>query len=318
VAGDSVVWTDHENRITEFPLPTDSRPAVTNSLAEAAIYLGSSPDELVLAQDSRFYHFRDGTLTTISDAYDNRLQVLRGYSGRIERLDNGVGRSLFLRYKHGRIVAVEYQIQRAEGPGEFVWRTEQTVVSYAYDDAGRLVSATNAAGESEVYRYDDQHVILERQLAGGASFFWAWERSGKAARCVRHWANFSQMDTRYAWGDDGQVTVHNADGSTEVYVHDSRARLVQRIDPDGAEHFKSYDDKGRLTVEQDPLGAVTAYQYDDAGRLVALFPGDDEPTSYEHDNGFVRVVRRGEAAWKYERNDQGDVTRKIDPDGSVT
>ncbi|MGY2680896.1 DUF6531 domain-containing protein [Pseudomonas tolaasii] len=318
VAGDSVVWTDHENRITEFPLPTVSRPAITNSLAEAAIYLGSSPDELVLAQDSRFYHFRNGALTAISDAYDNRLQVLRGYSGRVERLDNGIGRSLFLRYKHGRIVAVEYQIQRAEGPGEFVWRTEQTVVSYAYDDAGRLVSATNAAGESEVYRYDDQHVILERQLAGGASFFWAWERSGKAARCVRHWASFSQMDTRYAWGDDGQVTVHNADGSTEVYVHDSRARLVQRIDPDGAEHFKSYDDKGRLTVEQDPLGAVTAYQYDDAGRLVALFPGDDEPTSYEHDNGFVRVVRRGEAAWKYERNDQGDVTRKIDPDGSVT
>ncbi|TKJ54733.1 type IV secretion protein Rhs, partial [Pseudomonas sp. CFBP13506] len=96
------------------------------------------------------------------------------------------------------------------------------------------------------------------------------------------------------------------------------ARLVQRIDPDGAQHFKSYDDKGRLTVEQDPLGAVTAYQYDDAGRLVAVFPGDDEPTSYEHDNGFVRVVRRGEAVWKYERNDQGDVTRRTDPDGEVT
>ncbi|MGB3125378.1 MAG: DUF6531 domain-containing protein, partial [Pseudomonas sp.] len=57
VVGDSVVWTDHENRITEFPLPTAARPAITNSLAEAAIYLGSSPDELVLAQASRFYHF---------------------------------------------------------------------------------------------------------------------------------------------------------------------------------------------------------------------------------------------------------------------
>ncbi len=126
------------------------------------------------------------------------------------------------------------------------------------------------------------------------------------------------MDTRYAWGDNGRVTVFNADGSQEVYVHDQRARLVQRVDPDGAEHFKSYDEKGRLTVEQNPLGAVTAYQYDEAGRLVALFPGDDEPTTYEHDNGFVRVVRRGEAVWKYERNDQGDVTRKIDPDGHIT
>ncbi|KMT53021.1 RHS repeat-associated core domain-containing protein [Pseudomonas fildesensis] len=318
VSGDSVVWKDHENRSTTLPLPSSSRPAITNSLAEAAIYLGSLPDELVLAQASRFYHFRDGVLTAISDAYDNRLRIFRDVLGRIERLDNGVGRSLLLRYEFGRIIAVDYQIHRAKGREPYVWVTEQNVVSYAYDDIGRLVSATNAVGESEVYRYDDQHVILERGLAGGASFFWEWERAGKAARCVRHWASFSQMDTRYAWDDNGQVTVFNADSSQEVYVHDQRARLVRRVDPDGAEHFKSYDDKGRLTVEQDPLGAVTAYQYDEAGCLVALFPGDDEPISYEHDNGFVRVVRRGQAVWKYERNDQGDVIRKTDPDGNCT
>ncbi|KAA0953666.1 RHS repeat protein, partial [Pseudomonas sp. ANT_H14] len=318
VIGESVVWTDHENRSTTFALPSVSRPAISNSLAEAAIYLGSSPDELVLAQDSRFYHFRDGLLTSISDAYDNRLRISRDYSGRIQRLDNGVGRGLLLRYDRDHIVAVDYQVQRAEEYQEYVWVTELNVVSYRYDDAWRLIEATNAVGESERYRYDDQQVILERELAGGASFFWEWERSGKAARCMRHWASFSQMNTRYAWDDNGCVTVHNADGSQEVYVHDQRARLVQRIDPDGAEHFKSYDDKGRLTVEQDPLGAVTAYQYDEAGRLVALFPGDDEPTSYEHNNGFVRVVRRGNAVWKYQRNDQGDITRKTDPDGFVT
>ncbi|XVJ50463.1 hypothetical protein ACDZ94_26945, partial (plasmid) [Pseudomonas sp. UBT] len=94
-----------------------------------------------------------------------------------------------MRYEQGRIAAVDYQVHRAKGHEPFEWVTEQNVVS-------------NAVGESEVYRYDDQHVILERQLAGGASFFWAWERAGKAARCVRHWASFSQMDTRYAWDDN--------------------------------------------------------------------------------------------------------------------
>ncbi|MBE8602653.1 DUF6531 domain-containing protein, partial [Pseudomonas cyclaminis] len=115
VDGDSVVWIDHENRSTEFPLPTVARPAITNSLAEAAIYLGSVPDELVLAQASRFYHFRDGVLVSISDAYDNRLRISRDYLGRIERLDNGAGCALFLRYESGRIVAVDYQVQRAKG-----------------------------------------------------------------------------------------------------------------------------------------------------------------------------------------------------------
>ncbi|WP_043293704.1 MULTISPECIES: DUF6531 domain-containing protein, partial [unclassified Pseudomonas] len=101
VSGDSVVWTDHENRSIEFPLPTVARPAITNSLAEAAIYLGTSPDELVLAQASRFYHFRDGVLVSISDAYDNRLRISRDFLGRIERLDNGAGCALFLRYSSG-------------------------------------------------------------------------------------------------------------------------------------------------------------------------------------------------------------------------
>ena len=121
VAGNSVVWTDHENRSTALPLPTAARPAITNSLAEAAIYLGALPDELVLAQASRFYHFRDGVLTAISDAYDNRLRVIRDRLGRIERLDNGVGRSLFLRYELGRIVAVDYQVHRAKGREPYVW-----------------------------------------------------------------------------------------------------------------------------------------------------------------------------------------------------
>ncbi|WP_141687541.1 hypothetical protein, partial [Pseudomonas sp. 25 E 4] len=120
---------------------------ITNSLAEAAIFLGDLPDELVLAQASRFYHFRDGVLVAISDAYDNRLRISRDVLGRIERLDNGAGRSLWLRYAQGRIGAVDYQVHRAKGREPYEWVTEQTVVSYAYDDAGRLVSATNAVGE---------------------------------------------------------------------------------------------------------------------------------------------------------------------------
>ncbi|MBN0981105.1 RHS repeat protein, partial [Pseudomonas sp. SDM007_2] len=291
VVGESVVWTDHENRSTTFPLPSAARPAISNSLAEAAIYLGAASDELVLAQGARFYHFQDGVLTAISDGYDNRLRISRDVSGRILRLDNDAGRALLLRYDRGHIVAVDYQVFRVESESDDAWVTEQNVVSYRYDEQWRLVEAINAVGESERYQYDSLAVITERQLAGGASFFWAWERSGKAARCVRHWASFTQMDTRYVWDDDGRVTLLNADGSQEVYVHDPRARLVQRVDPDGGEHFKSYDAQGRLTVEQDPLGAITAYQYDEAGRLVALFPGDDEPTAYEYEHGFVRVMR---------------------------
>ncbi|WP_027922535.1 RHS repeat-associated core domain-containing protein [Pseudomonas sp. URMO17WK12:I12] len=316
-----VVWIDHENRRTTFPLPSQKRPAIHNSLSRAAIYSGDQPEELVLAlagETARFYHFRNGRLTTISDAYNNRLHITRDRQDRIQRLDNGAGRSLLLRYERRHIVAVEYQSFHPADTAADAWRTEQTLIAYRYDARQRLIEATNAAGESERYDYDDRHVILQRQLAGGASFFWEWERSGKAARCTRHWATFAQMDTRYAWDDNGAVLVKNVDGSEEVYVHDDTARLVRRVGPDGAEHLKTYDHKGQLIAEQGPLGAITQYRYDDLGRLIALIPPEDEPTSYEYRNGFLHARYRGQAVWKYQRNAQGDVTESIDPDGQVT
>ncbi|WP_454867407.1 RHS repeat-associated core domain-containing protein [Pseudomonas farris] len=321
IDGDQVIWIDHENRRTTFPLPNRERPAIHNSLSRAAIYLGDDPEELILAQagdDTRFYHFHNGRLTAISDAYDNRLRITRDCQERIQRLDNGAGRALLLRYDRAHLIAVDYQVFVPAQTLDEAWHTEQTLVSYRYDECAQLIEASNAAGESERYDYDDRHVILQRQLAGGASFFWEWERSGKAARCVRHWASFSQMDTRYVWDDEGSVTVQNIDGSEEVYVHDDRARLVRKVELNGGEHLKAYDDQGRLIAEQDPLGAVTEYRYDEVGRLVALIPPEDEPTAYEYRNGFLHARYRGKAVWTYRRNAQGDVTEATDPDGQVT
>ncbi|WP_030127948.1 RHS repeat-associated core domain-containing protein [Pseudomonas sp. QTF5] len=316
-----VVWIDHENRRTTFPLPSAQRPVIHNSLSRAAIYLGDEPEELILAlagEKSRFYHFRGGRLTAISDAYNNRLHITRDRQDRIQRLDNRAGRSLLLCYERRHLVAVEYQsFHRTDAMNE-AWRTEQTLAFYRYDARQRLIEVTNAAGESERYDYDDRHVILQRQLAGGASFFWEWERSGKAARCVRHWASFAQIDTRYAWDDHGSVTVQNIDGSEAVYEHDDRARLVRKVGLNGGEQLKAYDEQGRLVAEQDPLGAVTEYRYDDVGRLIALIPPEDEPTDYEYRNGFLHARYRGKAVWRYQRNAQGDVTEATDPDGHIT
>ncbi|MCO8310403.1 RHS repeat protein [Pseudomonas mandelii] len=321
IDGDTVIWIDHENRRTTFPLPSIERPAIHNSLSRAAIYLGEDPEELILAQagdDTRFYHFHNGRLTAISDAYNNRLRITRDRQQRIQRLDNGAGRALLLRYDRAHLIAVDYQVFVPAQTLDEAWHTEQTLVSYHYDECSQLIEASNAAGESERYDYDDRHVILQRQLAGGASFFWAWERSGKAARCVRHWASFAQMDACYVWDDQGSVTVHNVDGSQEVYLHDERARLVRKVGLDGGEELKAYDEQGRLVAEQDPLGAVTEYRYDEVGRLVALIPPEDEPTSYEYRNGFLHARYRGKAVWKYQRNAQGDVTEATDPNGQVT
>ncbi|SEN63026.1 YD repeat-containing protein, partial [Pseudomonas sp. ok272] len=318
---ETLTWIDPENRRTPFPMPSAERPAIHNSLSRAAIYLGADADELILAQagdDTPCYHFRDGHLTAISDAYDNRLHIRRDYAGRIQRLDNGAGRALLLRYDRQHLIAIDYQVFEPAPSEAESWRSAQTLVRYHYDARQRLVEVQNALGDSERYQYDDQHVIVQRQLAGGARFFWEWQREGKAARCVRHWASFGQMDSRYTWDDAGSVRVENIDGSEETYVHDAQARQVRRVEADGGEHLKAYDADGHLIAEQDPLGAVTEYRYDAAGRLIAQLPPDDQPTAYEYRDGHLYRRTRGKAQWTYRRNPQGDLTEQIDPSGHRT
>ncbi|WP_163018570.1 DUF6531 domain-containing protein, partial [Pseudomonas viridiflava] len=322
---EGVLWTDNENRQTRFPMPTERRPAITNSLSQSAIYLGDTPGELVLnqaEQGDRFYHFRANRLIAVSDAYGNRIHISYDLVDRVQRVDNGAGRALLLRYEDRHITAVDYQQQRSEyddrGERQDPWLTIQTLVTYRYNEKNQLLSATNAAGEVEHYRYNEQHVILERQLAGGASFFWEWEREGKLSRCVRHWANYAQMEARYIWDDKGTVTVLNTDGSEQVYVHDENARLISETAPDGAETQRAYDDEGRLIAEKDALGAITEYHYNNAGRLMSVVPADEEATHYNYFDGQLVEVQRGDARWKYDRNRQGDITVQIDPDGNET
>ncbi|KRW61694.1 type IV secretion protein Rhs [Pseudomonas sp. TTU2014-080ASC] len=323
--GEELVWTDHENRSVRFPTPDRERPAITNRLSRAAIYLGRDPSEVIVAAAGkvpRFYHFRrdaqGGYLIAISDAYDNRLSLTRDLMGRVQRLSNSAGRALRLRYEGKHIVAVDYQIMRPADTEEDSWETVQTLVRYRYNEAGQLLETANAAGEGERYRYDEHNVILERELAGGAAFYWEWEGQGKMVRCVRHWANFQQMEARYEWDAKGGVTVINADGSEQVYVHDDNARLVKQVDPDGATTEKAYDEKGQLIAERDPLGAITEYAYDEAGRLTAIVPAEEPATAFEYQDGYVSAVTRGKATWKYKRNKQGDITSQIDPDGNKT
>ncbi len=51
---------------------------------------------------------------------------------------------------------------------------------------------------------------------------------------------------------------------------------------------------------------------------MAVIPPEDLPTTYEYHNGFVRVVNRGPAKWIYWRNEQGDITEQVDPQGNST
>ncbi|MGY3912081.1 RHS repeat-associated core domain-containing protein [Aeromonas piscicola] len=317
--GDRLTWWDQESLAIELPMPSATRPMITNQLSEAAVYLGDEPDEVIVAKaGSPFLHFtwhgKTGRLTAMSDLYGNRLTIRADEQGRPCWIENEGGLALRIVYQKAYLAAVE--LQHFDGIN---WQPEATLQRYDYDDAGHLVVAENGAGECERYRYRPDGVILERRLAGGAGFFWEWEREGKLARAVRHWSDVARFDVSYTWDDDkGEVTVSNADGSQEVYQHDSNARLIRQQDPDGAVSEFVYNDKGQKVLARDALGGETRYHYDEAGLLDREIAPDGSQTAYHYWDGRVRKVVQGDREWRFERNEQGDVIARRDPLGRET
>jgi RHS repeat-associated protein len=317
---EQVLWVDPENRRTPFPRPTAARPVTHSSLSRAAIFLGEEPDELILAMagdNARFYHFRDGRLTVISDLYGNRLTVQRDRFDRIQRLDNGADRALLLRYDLKHLMAVDYQVFQRSGPEAYTWRTEQTLVRYRYDARQRLIEATNAAGESERYDYDEQHVILQRQLAGGASFFWEWERSGKAARCIHHWASFAQMEARYVWDDQGRlIAEQDALGAVTEYHYDEVGRLITLLAPDEAP--TSYEYRHSFLHTRTCGQATWSYQHNVQGDITAITNPDGQITRYFYDlQGRLLTIRfPDQSGHRFVWNALGQLLEETLPDGT--
>lgn len=292
---EAIVWfCDDENRATRFLLPTAETPVVTNRAGGGLLSL--KQDEfgneycVQLAGGQGTYHFlRDGDmawLRCIRDRHGNSVDVSYDSEGRLAAIGHDDVRLSFSYddpdYPKGISQVLLQARNTASTRPETHWQPGTLVAHYRYNEQQQLISATNAAGDTEYYRYRDDHVILCRTLAGGAEFHWEWQGEGKQVRCLRQYGNFGQLDTHYHWDEaNHSVTLLHQDGSQQRYQHSAQARLVLEKNADGAETHYEYNDDGACIRVTDALGYHTDSIYDENGTLQCVITPDGHITSYD-------------------------------------
>ncbi|WP_437602912.1 RHS repeat-associated core domain-containing protein [Sorangium sp. So ce590] len=229
-------------------------------------------------------------LATIVDRAGNRVDL--AYQGDLlESLRDSAGRTVRVRrYRDGRIEAFELVTARG--------RTVRCR-TYAYDDRGDLVAATDAAGRSVRYAYDE-HRLVEQASPSGLRVFYRYDGKG---RCTETWcAHPGERDPALAEGSptvlaDGQTPARGmlhcrleyADGFTMVYD----SRQARRFDSNAFGKIDlaaglwvegaAYDARGDLVAYSDPTGARTLYERDAAGRVVAIVDPTGARIEHRHD-----------------------------------
>jgi RHS repeat-associated protein len=299
---------------------------------EAGAFVLDADDGLIRrfeAADARGRSFR---LVSVEDRHRNRIR-LDYEADRLVAVTDSAGRHVRVRTtREGRITALE--VQNAVSQGQWI-----AFARYEYDEAGHLVTATDADGFVARYGYDDEHRLTSDTDRVGLCFHFVYDRAG---RCVESWGDYpgkrdpsliDDLPKRLADGETRAKGIHHcrfdymprhysevAD-STMVrrYFGNAHGTLDKRCEGPAVVRA-SYRDDGHIIARQEADGGITQFERDARGRLTQLTdPLGRVTTIARDDHGLpTRITDPAGGVSRLERDARGDLLLAVDAAGNAT
>jgi RHS repeat-associated protein len=313
------------------------------------------PDNVELTtRDGRIFHLNlDTGVTHLEDLNGNAVDIsidgithsagagidfIRDAEGRIERISDQQGKSNLYAYDvAGDLVQ---HTDRGRGETQLAYREHfleeihnalgVRAVRNDYDDAGRLVRATDGAGNSISFNHDlaaRREVITDRL---GFVQVMEYDSRGNVVREIDKLGNVTQRSfdgrdniltetdplgrtTTYTYTSSNDVaSVTDALGNTTLSTYDHSGRLLATTDPRGNVTTNAYDARGNLLSTTDAAGHVTSFTYDASGNQLRQTDALGNVRSFQYD-GAGNLVGRTDALGQettYTYNASGEVTTK--------
>jgi RHS repeat-associated protein len=212
-------------------------------------------------------------------AYDGGA-LLRSARYRLVAITTVDGRTLDVHWQGARIEAVTVR-DRAFGGGN-----QTTLVSYGYDERGRLAYGVDAYRNRFSFEYDDDGRMTVLRDRRGYAFLYTYDALG---RCTRSAGEDGTLEVRLEYKPHERTTVvTHADGGTYTYFYDEAGTVIQILDPRGGVEVYRTGDDGRVVGRIDPNGQETTFEYDAAGAMIAK----RDPTGVRHELGEDPTHRR--------------------------
>ncbi len=164
-------------------------------------------------------------------------------------------------HEHGRTVTVEW----ADGWVVAVSGSDGRRVAYRYADGG-LAEAAGPAGARRYDRDEAGRVVSVTDADGVVELVNTYDEQG---RVLTQRSSFGRLVTfGYGEPDGTTVVADDSAGPTNVYRHDGAGRLVALTDGHGHTLRKRYDEWGNPVEIVERGGGVTRQEFDGRGHLV--------------------------------------------------
>lgn len=152
--------------------------------------------------------------------------------------------------------------------------------SATYDNASRVISATDALGRTTTFSYNNNDNLISETDPASHTTSYDYDQNDNLTSITNAKGGVTSMS--YDNATDWLTSVSFA-GATKKYSYNKDGSLDTFTKPDGTTFNYSYDDLGRVTND-----GVNSYSYDSKLRLSSV-TGDGKTLSYTYD-GFNRIT----------------------------
>lgn len=213
-------------------------------------------------------------------------------------------------------------------------RHERLIVSYRYDEAGRLAAMIDALGNRCGYEYDAAGRMTREVNIGGMEFRFRYDGQGRCVETtgpdgfdrnlleINELARLTRVTdplghvTAYQWNEAGQVEREISPlGNIKVTAYDDHGRIIAQTSPTGATTAYEYDERGDRVKITAPTGGVTQHEFNENHQAIGITDPAGHKWSWSFD-GAGRAVSWSDPlgnTWNYSHNRRGDLVSIKDP-----
>jgi RHS repeat-associated protein len=251
----------------------------------------------------------EGRLTGVTDAHGNTTEISNDVPGRKQIVTDRLRRLTTIYSFDDRGNAIRQ---------EDLFDGISVASDATYDTAGRLLTGTDALGNTTRITYDAAGNPTEFRDPLGNITKYTYDATG---RLLTQTAPDGTIVARLTYDARGNLTrQEQADGTAISYTYDAAGRQKSRTDARGHTVRFDYDAAGRLSTLTDAAGAVSRVTIDASGRATSVTDALGAVTTFGYDpNGnLTRITGPTGHSRSFTYDWRGNVTAMTDALGQTT
>lgn len=242
-----------------------------------------------------YYYYNGRNLTRIKDPSGRVITLDYNSHGSPISISDISGLSAFFSYdNYGKIIQTRMPVLGLS-------------ISKTYDMVGRLLTVTNAKGQTVSYTYDANDNMLSETDAMGNTTQFQYDANDNRTSII----NAKGYPTTFTYDDNDLLSSTTFIGQTESYTYNFNGSLHTKTDPNGVTTTFNYNSAGNLLSD-----GYAQYAYNERGQLASVTK-DNKSLIFLYDPmGNISSVTYDGQTIEYTYDRMSNVTDIIYPSGN--